>query len=77
VAGALIFALAGAPLYAVAGVPIETEFNPGLGSYFLLMAVGFAVGALGHVYRSKILIVAGLMIVYAAILFLPLLAFLS
>jgi hypothetical protein len=69
--------VAGAFMQAVAGVPTQTTFNPSLESYFVLMAVGFAVAGLGHVYGSKILIAAGLLIVYAAILFLPLLAFLS
>ncbi len=52
-------------------------FDPSPEPYIVLMLIGFAVGALGHIYGSKILVATGLGLVYAGVLILPLIRFLS
>jgi hypothetical protein len=51
-------------------------FDPSIGPYLTLFAIGFAVGVVGHIYRVKTLIIAGLLLIYGGILFLPLYDFL-
>ena len=36
-----------------------------------LLAVGFAIGTLGHIVKSRTLVAAGVILVFAATLFIP------
>jgi hypothetical protein len=47
-------------------------FSPSPLPFVALMAVGFAVGVIGHVYRSRPLILSGIAMIFAATLLLPL-----
>jgi hypothetical protein len=51
----------------VAGILPET-----ITPYLLLMLAGFVVGAVGHVYRSKLTVGVGIFMIFAATLLLPL-----
>jgi hypothetical protein len=44
----------------------------GIGPYAILMAVGFAVGAYGHLIRSKWVVAIGVIMIFLATLFFPL-----
>ena len=52
-------------------------FDPSPDPYILLLLIGFVVGGFGHVVGSKILVAIGLGLVYAGILILPLVNYLS
>ncbi|MGZ5359880.1 MAG: hypothetical protein ACXWF9_12990 [Solirubrobacterales bacterium] len=47
-------------------------FDPSPAPFVVLMAVGFLVGAVGHVYKSKTLIATGIGLIFMATLGLPL-----
>jgi hypothetical protein len=40
--------------------------------YLLLMLAGFVVGSAGHLYKSKVTVAIGIMMIFAATLLLPL-----
>ena len=40
--------------------------------YLLLMLAGFVVGTAGHLYKSKLVVAIGIMMIFAATLLLPL-----
>jgi hypothetical protein len=40
--------------------------------YLLLMLAGFVVGTAGHVYRSKVTVAIGILMIFSATLLLPL-----
>jgi hydrogenase-4 membrane subunit HyfE len=44
------------------------------GPYIALMLVGFAIGILGHLTRSRLLIVSGIALIFLGALLFPLLA---
>ena len=44
----------------------------GIGSYAALMAVGFAVGVLGHLIRSRWVVAIGVIMIFLATLLFPL-----
>ena len=46
-------------------------------AYIALMGIGFVVGTAGHVVRSKVLIAAGLLMIFLATVLLPLSAHVS
>ena len=46
-------------------------------AYIALMGIGFIVGTAGHVVRSKILVAAGLLMIFLATVLLPLSAHVS
>jgi hypothetical protein len=46
-------------------------------AYIALMGIGFLVGVSGHVVRSKVLIAAGLLMIFLATVLLPLTAHVS
>ncbi len=52
-------------------------FDPSPTPFVILMAVGFVVGAVGHVYQSKTLIATGIGLIVMATLGLPLGIYLS
>ncbi len=47
--------------------------EPSLAPYVIGMALGFAVGAFGHVIKSRTLIATGIGIIFAVAVLLPLL----
>ena len=65
-------------------VPVMAQFLPDDGpgqsgdfrvspTFFLvLLGLGFLVGTLGHIIKSKTLIAAGILMIFAATIFLPL-----
>jgi hypothetical protein len=57
-------------------VPLAA-FNPSPTPFVVLMAVGFVVGAVGHVYQSKTLVATGIGLIFMATLGLPLAIYLS
>jgi hypothetical protein len=57
-------------------VPLAA-FDPSPTPFVVLMAVGFLVGGLGHLYRSKTLIATGIGLIFLATLGLPLGLYLS
>jgi hypothetical protein len=57
-------------------VPLAA-FNPSPTPFVVLMAVGFVVGAVGHVYKSKTLVATGIGLIFMATLGLPLGIYLS
>ena len=57
-------------------VPVAA-FNPSPTPFVVLMAVGFVVGAVGHVYKSKTLVATGIGLIFMATLGLPLGIYLS
>ena len=68
----------------VALVPVMAQFLPDDGpgqsgdfrvspTFFLvLLGLGFLLGTLGHIIKSKTLIAAGILLIFAATIFLPL-----
>jgi hypothetical protein len=46
-------------------------------AYIALMGVGFIVGTAGHVVRSKVLVAAGILMIFLATVLLPLSAHVS
>jgi hypothetical protein len=60
----------------LAAVPLAA-FAPSPTPFVVLMAVGFLVGATGHVYKSKTLIATGIGLIFMATLGLPLGLYLS
>jgi hypothetical protein len=51
---------------------VLVAFSPSPVPFVVLMAIGFAVGAIGHVYRSRPLIATGIGMIFIATLLLPL-----
>ena len=46
-------------------------------AYIALMGLGFLVGTAGHIVRSKVMIIAGLLMIFFATILLPLTAHVS
>jgi hypothetical protein len=46
-------------------------------AYIALMGIGFVVGTAGHVVRSKVLVAAGILMIFLATVLLPLSAHVS
>jgi hypothetical protein len=57
-------------------VPLAA-FAPSPLPFVLLMAAGFVIGGIGHVYASKTLIITGIGLIFLATLGLPLAIYLS
>jgi hypothetical protein len=57
-------------------VPLAA-FAPSPTPFVVLMALGFLIGAAGHVYKSKTLIATGIGLIFMATLGLPLGIYLS
>jgi hypothetical protein len=45
--------------------------------FLVLLGLGFLIGTLGHIIKSKTLIAAGILLIFAATIFVPLLYTLS
>jgi hypothetical protein len=52
-------------------------FDPSPVPFIVLMAAGFLIGTIGHVYKSKTLIATGIGLIFMATLGLPLGLYLS
>ena len=50
----------------------EFKFEPAAGPFIILGGVGFVAAVLGHLYKSRLVVIAGLVMVSAAVLLLPL-----
>jgi hypothetical protein len=57
-------------------VPLAA-FDPSPAPFVLMMAVGFLVGGIGHLYESKTMIATGIGLIFLATLGLPLAIYLS
>jgi len=57
-------------------VPLAA-FDPSPTPFVVLMAVGFLVGGIGHLYASKTMIATGIGLIFLATLGLPLAIYLS
>jgi hypothetical protein len=57
-------------------VPLAA-FDPSPVPFIVLMGVGFFVGTVGHVYKSKTLIATGIGLIFMATLGLPLALYLT
>jgi hypothetical protein len=55
----------------------EFEFAPRLGPFIALAFLGFVMSVLGHLFSSRTMVVAGIVTVFASVLLLPLVLFLS
>jgi hypothetical protein len=55
----------------------EIEFEPRPGPFIALAVAGFVIGVIGHLTASKTIIVTGIALVFAGIIFAPLAAYLS
>lgn len=53
--------------------PLDPSIVPSL----TLFAIGFGIGVIGHIVKSKTLIASGLAVVYVAIVFLPIYNYLA
>ncbi len=64
-------------------VPLMAQFLPDDGPgqsgdfrvsptfFIVLLGLGFLIGTLGHIYKSKTLVAAGILLIFAATVFLP------
>jgi hypothetical protein len=55
-------------------LPVAELFPHSPGSYIALMLAGFAIGILGHIFRAKWMIVAGVTLIFLGALLFPLAA---
>ena len=67
----------------VALVPLMAQFLPDDGPgqsgdfrvsptfFIVLLGLGFLIGTIGHIYKSKTLVAAGILLIFAATVFLP------
>ncbi len=55
----------------------EFKFEPRPGPFIALGVIGFVIGVLGHLTGSKTIVVTGIALVFAAVLFVPLAVYLS
>jgi hypothetical protein len=56
-------------------LPPFAVFDPNPAPFIALMAIGFLVGTLGHVYRNHTAVGIGIALVFMATLLLPLLMY--
>jgi hypothetical protein len=55
----------------------DFEFQPRIGPFIALAVIGFVVAVVGHITQVKRLVVTGIVLVFAAVLFVPLVLYLS
>jgi len=55
----------------------EFKFEPRIGPFIALGVIGFVTAVIGHLTASKTIIVTGIALVFAAVLFAPLALYLS
>jgi hypothetical protein len=67
------------PLLAVLAVNLDTSAFNDLSprGYIVLMGLGFLVGTAGHIVRSKVMVAAGIVMIFLATILLPLSAHVS
>jgi hypothetical protein len=53
-------------------LPLATVLPETITPYLLLMLAGFVVGTVGHLYKSKVVVAIGIVMIFAATLLLPL-----
>ncbi|MBM3666625.1 MAG: hypothetical protein FJW90_03940 [Actinobacteria bacterium] len=53
-------------------LPLAEILPTSISPYLILMLAGFAVGTLGHLYRSKVVVATGIIMIFMATLLLPL-----
>ena len=53
-------------------VPLASALPETITPYLLLMLGGFVVGTAGHLYKSKLVVAIGILMIFAATLLLPL-----
>jgi len=56
---------------------VLAAFNPSPVPFILLMALGFLIGTVGHVYKSNTVVAVGIALIALATLLLPLGLYLS
>jgi hypothetical protein len=55
----------------------DFKFEPRPGPFIALGVIGFVIGVIGHLTASKTIVVTGIALVFAAVLFVPLALYLS
>jgi hypothetical protein len=55
-----------------AGPDRRDDFDVSPSFLILLLVLGFAIGTVGHIVKSRTLVAAGVILVFAATLFIPL-----
>jgi tellurite resistance protein TehA-like permease len=55
----------------------EFKFEPRPGPFIALAVIGFVTAVIGHLTASKTIIVTGIVLVFAGVLFVPLALYLS
>jgi hypothetical protein len=55
----------------------DFEFAPRLAPFLALAVFGFVFAVLGHLFSSKLMVVAGIVMVFASVILLPLVLYLS
>jgi sulfite exporter TauE/SafE len=53
-------------------MPLAEVLPHSISPYLTLMVIGFVVGAVGHLYKSKIAVLIGILMIFLATLLLPL-----
>jgi hypothetical protein len=53
-------------------MPLADVLPTSISPYLVLMLAGFVVGTLGHLYKSKIFVATGILMIFLATLLLPL-----
>ncbi len=48
------------------------DINPDPGPYLALLGLGFLIGALGHLFKVKLMIAAGILMIFCATILVPL-----
>ncbi len=51
------------------------EFQPKLGPFVVLLAIGFAVGVFGHITKSRTIVAIGIALIFLGTVVLPLVLF--
>ena len=52
--------------------PVADILPTSITPYLFLMLAGFVVGAAGHLYKSKVVVAVGILMIFSATLLLPL-----
>lgn len=62
-------------LAVVFGALTLATFQPKLGPFVVLLAIGFAVGVFGHITKSRTVVAIGIALIFLGTVVLPLLLF--
>jgi hypothetical protein len=55
----------------------DFEFQPRLGPFIALAVIGFVIAVIGHITQIKGIVVTGIALVFAAVIFIPIALYLS